>query len=169
MRAFRILLLAPTAATLLVGCSGVSRESTDATAAENTVEATTTTAATHEDNPGYIDCIQAPEVKPTSISLDCTSDADQVVNIHWEVWNAEEAIGTGIRERVSTGTTTETAVLITLSNPIPVTLGWAFSERDVEIDTSVTNSTRNSSTAASSSSSLNSSSSSASPSSANRG
>ncbi|MDO4927567.1 MAG: hypothetical protein Q3976_00650 [Corynebacterium sp.] len=154
MRAFHILLILPIATGLLTGCSGASGEATDdAPSVENSVAPTTTTAATNKENPGYIDCIQAPEVEPTSFSLDCTSDTDQVIDITWETWDATEAIGTGIREQTSNGTTTKTAVVITLSNPIPVTLGWAFSERDVESDTSATSSASTSSSARSNSSS----------------
>ncbi|WP_144412250.1 hypothetical protein [Corynebacterium uterequi] len=42
-----------------------------------------------------IDCVGAPEHRPTTLSADCSSPTVQLTDIVWDSWDDEQAEGTG--------------------------------------------------------------------------
>lgn len=74
---------------------------------------------------GYINCFGSPQVRPTSLTLDCVADSRRLTDITWTQWTATRAEG------VATLIDAETATLsvpVTLSAP----LGGSFTDLTVD-------------------------------------
>ncbi|MDU0478235.1 hypothetical protein QVA66_03165 [Staphylococcus chromogenes] len=78
--------------------------------------------------PGYIDCIGAPTVRPTSLSLRCSDDALLMADITWESWDATRATGTGTLVSRMPGFPEERLenAAIELFDPFAAPLGLSF-------------------------------------------
>lgn len=82
----------------------------------------------------FANCIAPPAVEPSTVSLDCISNQDQLVDIAWESWNKDSASGTATR---LTGESRTEDVEVELRNPVQVDTGVVFTEIVVDGETIV--------------------------------
>lgn len=77
--------------------------------------------------PGFIDCLGAPEHRPTQLSLTCKSAEDRLVEVRWTGWESETATGSAVRQ---TGEDSH-RVRVELSEPVLSPQGLVFSRLSV--------------------------------------
>ncbi|AKK02744.1 hypothetical protein [Corynebacterium epidermidicanis] len=78
-----------------VSACSTAQEPTPLASSEMTPVATETVTTQSVAVPGYIDCIGAPLQKPTVISLKCSDDSLELVDIEWSHWSEDGARGRG--------------------------------------------------------------------------
>lgn len=77
--------------------------------------------------PGFIDCLGAPEHRPTQLSLTCMGADDRLVEVRWTRWESDAATGSGVRR---TGEDSR-RVSVELSGPVQSPQGLVFSRLSV--------------------------------------
>lgn len=110
-------------------------ETTGTAEATPTEDAADTTAEAAAGDPSFIDCVAAPVQTPNAVSLSCADNSDNLVDIDWEEWGAEEATGTGTREVLDPETgevEAEDDIEIILATPFEGAQGLVFTEITVD-------------------------------------
>lgn len=101
--------------------SGTDTTNTNVAEAEATKEsdrdAQRSSASSPDGNPRYVDCNGDLKERPNKIVLDCKNQDDELTDIVWESWDADTAVGTGVRKTSTPDREPEDNIRIVLSNP----------------------------------------------------